>query len=295
MLSLETIDKPVQLNCDESAIDKIIREWGEYRDNGGKLATKLLTTSTKTRKDNVSYFTKILYLQPANESGINLCGFHGDCAKICLSESGHMAMETIRTQKNGTKTARWKRTHYMLAEKRAFHISLQSEIRKHYLYCDKKQLMPVVRLNGTSDISWNNVIVSNPSITFYDYTKDLSRYHSWLKRDGRVPFTNYHITFSCDEKTTPHMFFGKYGSGASGAVVFDVESFKRITKEKTIEINGKLVDIVNGDISDNRFLDYTMVDKWSNNPILVALKAKGRARKNGLRFVFTYTAGGLII
>lgn len=87
----------------------------------------------------------------------------------------------------------------------------------------------------------------------------------------------------------------RYGYGASAAVVFDVESFNRIVKEKTIEINGKLVDIVNGDSSDNRFLDYSMVDKWSTNPILIALKAKGRARKNGLRFVFTYTSGGLII
>lgn len=291
MLNLKTID-----NANESAIDKIIREWNEYRANGGKLATNLLTTSVKTRKDYATYFTKILYLQPANESGVNLCANHGDCAKICLSESGHMAMETIRTQKNGTKTARWKRTHYMLAEKQAFLKALQSEIRKHYLYCQKKQFSPVIRLNGTSDLSWNTMIVLNPEILFYDYTKDVSRYDSWLKQNGNVPFRNYHITFSCDEQITPHMFFRNHGTGSSCAVVFDTESHKRIIKEKTIEINGRKVNIINGDKSDNRFLDDLMIeDYWSNNPILVALKAKGRARKNGLRFVFTYTTGGLII
>lgn len=204
VLSLRTIDQTAR---EESAIDKIMREWGEYRANGGKLMTSLLTTSAKTKKDHIQYFTKILYLQPALESGINLCPHHGDCAKICLSESGHMAMETFRTQKNGKKTARWKRTHYMLGDKKGFDAALRHEIRKHYLYCVKKQLVPVIRLNGTSDISWHDTIVFNPSITFYDYTKDLARYRSWFKRDGRVPFINYHITFSCDEKTTPHTFF----------------------------------------------------------------------------------------
>lgn len=270
-----------------SPIEKVRKAWKEYLAGGGKLASSLLTTSAKTEKDNIGYFTRILYLQPSNESGVNLCTHAGDCAKVCLSESGHMAMETIRTERNGTKTARWKRTHYMLSEKQSFDIDLIAEIEKHQRYCMKRNIVPVIRLNGTSDIVWDRIIKRFPTIQFYDYTKDIERYNNWQnKKRKNKKRTNYHITFSADEKLTPHQFFSNHETG-SCAVVFDPISFKEIVKHRQVEIGNKMVRIINGDKTDNRFLDPKGLG-------LVALKAKGRARKTGLRFVYHYGVGGMI-
>lgn len=271
----------------ETGMERVRREWREYRSSGGKLASSLLTTSSKTEKDGIGFYTRILYLQPSNESGVNLCPHAGDCAKVCLSESGHMAMETIRTARNGEKTARWKRTHYMLSEKESFDKDLVKEIEKHIKYCTKRNLKAVIRLNGTSDIIWDRIIRLFPAVQFYDYTKDIKRFNAWQnKRKRSKKRTNYHLTFSADEKISPHSFFSSHDTG-SCATVFDPESFKAIVKQKHIEISGKIVRIVNGDITDNRFND----PKGLN---LVALKAKGRARKDGLRFVYHYGVGGMI-
>lgn len=281
-LSLATIDA-----TELSGIEKARLNWKIYRANGGKLASALLTTSTKTEKDGIGYFTRILYLQPSTESGVNMCPHAGDCAQVCLSESGHMAMETIRAERNGTKTARWKRTHYMLSERESFDHDLITEIQKHIKYCTKRSLKPVVRLNGTSDIIWDRIIRLFPGVQFYDYTKDIRRFDEWQNRKKRSKKrTNYHLTFSADEKISPHSFFLSHDTG-SCAVVFDPESFKSIVKQKYIEISGKRVRIVNGDITDNRFAD----PKGLN---IVALKAKGRAKKDGLRFVYHYGVGGMI-
>ena len=64
--------------------------------------------------------------------------------------------------------------------------------------CAKQNLIPVFRLNGTSDIRWenqtvmghNNVMDMFPDVQFYDYTKIPNRYN--------VP-SNYHLTFSRSE------------------------------------------------------------------------------------------------
>lgn len=268
-----------------TGIEKARAEWFAYRRTGGKLADYLLTTSAKTEKDNIGYFTKILYLEPADKSGVNLCINAGQCKKICLEDSGHMGMENQRCEKNGQKSARWKRTRYFLAEKINFERDLIAEIVKHIVFCQKNNLKPVIRLNGTSDISWDHIIKMFPMVQFYDYTKVYRRYEQYLNANK---LRNYHITFSADENTNLSEWFKDRKRGTI-AIVFDKNSFKAIVSRGFVELNGKKIPVINGDLSDNRFLDKPKL-------AIVALLAKGKARKCNLEFIrHYYDQTGMIV
>jgi len=131
---------------------------------------------------------------------------------------------------------------------------------------EKMELIPAVRLNGTSDILWEkigvggewvyaNIMEMFPDVQFYDYTK-------YPKRN--VP-KNYHITFSYSP------MYGKK-SDHNMAVVFK----DRIP----VKFMGRKV--VDGDENDLRFLD--------QRNVIVGLKAKGKAKKDTSGFVVEMTA-----
>jgi hypothetical protein len=67
------------------------------------------------------------------------------------------------------------------------------DIRKLVRICERDNLRPAVRLNGTSDIAWERewreLFDMFPQVQFYDYTKDPSR----LAYSHYLP-TNYHLT-----------------------------------------------------------------------------------------------------
>ena len=125
-------------------------------------------------------------------------------------------------------------------------------------------MLPCVRLNGTSDIPWHNfdIMQSFPDVPFYDYTPNKARMIDYL--DGKLP-ANYSLTFSRkeDNETACDEIIAKGGNIA--AVFKDMpESWK-----------GK--QCFNGDDSDLRFLD--------PQGVIVALKAKGKAKKDTSGFV----------
>ena len=68
--------------------------------------------------------------------------------------------------------------------------------------CEKAKaagMIPAVRLNGTSDLPWENlgIIQKFPKVQFYDYTKNAAR----MMRDSKArSLPNYHLTFSRSEK-----------------------------------------------------------------------------------------------
>jgi hypothetical protein len=97
-----------------------------------------------------------------------------------------------------------------------------------------------------------------PTVQFYDYTKIQNR------RD--LP-ANYHLTFSLAESNDEQARLA-IANGMSVAVVFR-------TKDFPTTFMG--LPVVNGDETDLRFLD----DAGS----IIALKAKGKARKDDTGFV----------
>tara|TARA_R110000850_G_scaffold21563_1_gene63456 strand:- start:109 stop:495 length:387 start_codon:yes stop_codon:yes gene_type:complete len=126
-------------------------------------------------------------------------------------------------------------------------------------------VQPVIRLNGTSDKSWLDIIREFPEIQFYDYTKVYNR----VAKD--LP-SNYHLTLSYSGANPEYArnvqaFADKYQ--ANLAVVF------RDKNKIPHTYLGR--PVINGDADDLRFLDPAGV--------VVALYAKGKGKKDTSGFV----------
>jgi hypothetical protein len=138
----------------------------------------------------------------------------------------------------------------------------------------KKDLVPVFRLNGTSDLSFEkyevirngklfrNIFSAFPEVQFYDYTKILGRKVNEI--------SNYHLTFSAADGNDIDVTKA-VAQGYNVAVVFGIK--------KTLPMPEDYVGmpVFNGDDSDLRFLD--------PKGVVVGLYAKGKAKKDTSGFV----------
>jgi len=226
---------------------------------------KLLSVSVdaKTVKsEKFGYLTGILYLAPSDESGvINTCPNASEgCRAACLYSAGRGAFESV-------KKARINKTIWFKKDQKGFMDQIDKDITALVKKAERDNMIPCVRLNGTSDLPWENIrfkdgkniMERHASIQFYDYTKSSVRIGKFL--DGKLP-SNYHLTFSRSESNAK-VAKSLFDKGATVAIVY-----------YSVPVH---VKVVNGDDSDLRFLDP------SNS--IVALKAKGKAKKDQSGFV----------
>lgn len=216
-----------------------------------------IEADAKTTKGSKNgYLTGILYLAPSNISGINTCpSASKGCSEACLFEAGRGVMYPVFR-------ARVIKTLAFYLDPSRFEASINESIRQLKVKAKNKGMIPIVRLNGTSDILWEKrtkVIQSHPDIQFYDYTKIASRFKTVLP-------PNYDLTFSLHE-TNKNQALDVLGLGGRVAVVF--------RDEPPVSFWG--VDVVNGDQNDLRFLD-------AGN-VIIGLKAKGPAKTDFSGFV----------
>jgi hypothetical protein len=247
---------------------------------------KLLTVGNpKTLKgEKQGYITAVLHLAPASTSGFNVCPMATQgCKAGCLNTAGRGGIaagnKTFASAEgalpdNAIQRARIKRTQWFFDDRPAFMLQLSDEIFSFVRKARIAGLIPVVRLNGTSDIRWENQRVSTirasyinlmemfPDVQFYDYTK--------LTNRRNVP-ANYHLTFSLAENNDAHAA-SVLAAGGNVAVVYRDKAIPQ-----TYTIAGTTRDVVSGDDSDLRFLD--------PQGVIVGLYAKGRAKKDALGFV----------
>ena len=229
---------------------------------------KLLTRGNpKTLKgDKLGYLTWLLHLSPADSSGYEVCPMSTvGCRKGCLHFAGRAGIFKKGETTNLIQQARIGRTKFFFENREAFMNQLHREITNAIKYAKVKGLIPVFRLNGTSDIAWEkirvkgyrNIFEAFPDTQFYDYSKVLGR---------KVP-KNYDLTFSKAENNYGNVMKA-IKQGLNIAVVFA----SKVLPETYLGLR-----VVNGDESDLRFLDRT-------NSI-VGLYAKGRAKRDTSGFV----------
>ena len=226
------------------------------------------------------YLTAVLYLAPADlastpERPINVCPMAelAQCKDPCLNKAGRGVFDT-------TQQARIRKTQYLFDNPDAFMAQLAKEIAALERRAEKLGLKPLVRLNGTSDIKWENAqfeyeFIHNkvrkvtlfqlfPDVQFYDYTKLPNR---------KTP-ANYDLAFSHSgvpafQKQTNRAIF----RGMRVAVVFESKS---LVQDKMR--SGFLgLPVVDGDDTDVRHID--------PQESVVALYAKGRAKRDMSGFV----------
>jgi hypothetical protein len=238
-----------------------------------RLPEKLLgiDTNAKTIKgEKYNIKTAILYLMPAMGSGVNLCANAAlaGCIKPCLFTAGRGAMSNVML-------SRLRKTLYFNQYRDLFMNQLHNELIRERAKAKRKGYKLIVRLNGTSDIRWENIKVSGyanimqalPDIQYYDYTK--------LANRKNIP-ANYDLTFSYSGVSEYLPFVEKaVANGERIAVVFR----NRAIVEAMLA-NGETflgLPVVDGDNTDIRHLD--------PKGAVVALYAKGKARRDQSGFV----------
>jgi hypothetical protein len=234
---------------------------------------KLLSSGNpKTLKSvKKGFLTFILHLAPANLSGYNVCpGASKGCTALCLNTSGRGKFDKIQA-------ARIRKTKMFFENRDEFMRLLVKDIEAGIRKAIREGLTPTFRLNGTSDIRWENIkpnlaiptgnfnfpmvearniFEAFPDVQFYDYTK--------LSNRRNIP-ANYHLTFSRSEENgakIPEAF----DHGMNVAVVFSTPKNGGLP---TVYLDRGVID---GDDTDMRFADAPNV--------FVGLRAKGDAIKS---------------
>lgn len=215
----------------------------------------------KSNRASNEYHTAILYLAPYKLSGYNVCSqATNGCIKGCLNTAGRGVYDKIQQ-------ARLRRTKFLFENRIVFLETLNDDIQKFKNYCTKRNLKPALRLNGTSDLFWesiSDIIQSNPTIQFYDYTKVANRMDKFLR--GEMP-ANYYLTFSLAENNLDKALDVVYNGGTAAAVF----------RNKNIPTQWLGLPVFNGDKTDLRFLDPKGC--W------IGLYAKGKMKKDDSNFV----------
>ena len=218
------------------------------------------------------YMTYILHLAPASLSGYNTCPkATAGCKAACLNTAGRGGMFKKGESTNVIQQARIRKTKMFFENRVQFFNDLTKDIQTAIAQSKKLGLIPVFRLNGTSDIAWEKYEVNDtglnifqifPEVQFYDYTKILGR------KVANIP--NYHLTFSAADGNDADVYRA-VTQGYNIAVVFGIK--KTLPMPETyLGLN-----VFNGDESDLRFLD--------PKNVVVGLYAKGKAKKDTTGFV----------
>jgi hypothetical protein len=226
------------------------------------MSFNLLTVSNmKTMKgEGRGYRTFVLHLAPSTVSGYNTCPMaSAGCAAACLNTAG-------RGVYANTQNARIRKTRLFFEDRETFLALLVADINAAIRRTEKAGLVPVFRLNGTSDIRWEtvpvmgfrNIMTMFPEVTFYDY--------SALPNRRNLP-PNYSLTFSRKENNDAQIPVAM-ANGMNVAVVFAGPTLPDMWNGYTV---------INGDTDDLRFLD--------PKGVVVGLKAKAKAKKDISGFV----------
>lgn len=222
------------------------------------------------------YLTGILYLAPHTLSGFQVCPKASEgCKLACLYTAGRGMYTNIQE-------SRIRKTKRFFMDREGFMAELVKNVEALIRKANRENMIPVVRLNGTSDIAWEkikcvrngvayaSIIEAFADVFFYDYTKILGRTKA-------LALPNYSLTFSLSESNDSEAMEA-LKQGYNVAVVMNTKR----TEMKPETWGG--YPVVNGDETDLRFLD-------PQGGHIVALTAKGQARKDKSGFTRDKNAG----
>lgn len=234
--------------------------------------------NTKTAKSSQvfsGYVSYIMHLSPAdlafkalNRNGSFCPMASAGCKAACLNTAG-------RGRFNSIQESSLRKTLYFILFKNEFMSHLEKEIAKLEAKAIKDGKQLVLRLNGTSDVQFENIVLKQggnifsrfPMVQFYDYTKIVRR----LEKILMIP--NYYVIFSASESNDSDVVKAlqlQYNV----AMVFD-----------KIPTSHNGAEVINGDLHDFRFKD-------ERQGVIVGLKAKGKAKHDKSGFVRIVACSG---
>jgi hypothetical protein len=278
------------------AKEAVVTQMAEYiaKEYPIKGKMRLLTpgiSNTKTAKSSNEYITAILHLAPSWLSGYNTCPMATEgCRKACLATAGRNSMKLDEFDINRNRAAQIRKTQFFYENQKGFMAQLVKEIESIVKKAEREGKNVAIRLNGTSDIRWENINVSRrfgkfaftyvnlmyafPNVQFYDYTKIANR--------KNIP-SNYYLIFSASENNEEDCKKALQ-NGMNVAVVFSAKPrgynrytgiFTKVSEPLPIHYWGYKVE--DGDKSDLRFSD--------DRGVIIGLRVKGRAALDKTGFV----------
>jgi hypothetical protein len=193
-------------------------------------------------------YTYSIYLAPANISGYNVCSHSTpECRLNCLHTSGRNGMEILSGVKTMTNDCRIKKTKLFYEQPEYFMQWLIAELERYQNKAKKDGYGFSVRLNCTSDINWQTVLINSknlfelyPDVVFYDYTKNPAKFINKPK--------NYHLTFSFTGRNEISCK-ALLQKGFNIATIFDIKNETELPKT----FMG--FPVINGDKTDYRVND----------------------------------------
>jgi len=210
-------------------------------------------------------YTYSIYLAPASLSGYNVCSHSTpECRLGCLHTSGRNGMEILSKTKTMTNDCRTKKTRLFYEQPEYFMQWLLAELVRYQNKAIKDGFGFSVRLNCTSDIDWQRVLINGknlfelyPDVVFYDYSKNPAKFINKPK--------NYHLTFSYTGRNDMSCK-ALLKQGYNVAVVFNIKNENELPKT----FMG--YPVINGDSTDYRV----------NDPkgVIIGLKFKRIADQN---------------
>ena len=236
--------------------------------------------NAKTVKgDGSEYLTAILYMTPY-KVWVETLGRYSNscpmaeqagCIDACLNTAGRGHLSSVQS-------ARMRKAQWFYNDRKSFMSQLYEDVTKFSNYCFKRGIKPCVRLNGTTDIQWENIKYDDglnifehfSDVQWYDYTKIANR-----RKVKDIP--NYHLTWSYPNADPRYaaMLDTAIENGMNAAVVFR-SNFIEVKPKCWHTWNG--YPVIDGDKDDLRFLD-------PKGGHIVALYAKGKAKKDTSGFV----------
>lgn len=214
---------------------------------GALLAAPMSNPKIAKSAKKAGVMTFVMHLAPHTVSGFNTCASATPaCIAPCLDQSGNPAAGDTK------RAARIARTQAFFRARPLFLALLKTEIDSAIKKARRANMDCAFRLNGTSDIRWESVVmhgsgqsvanyIQSQGATIYDYTKHSNR---------RAP-DFYNLTFSYlgDESRA----LAAFQSGLNVAIVFDVRRNRPLPR--AIVLGGKRIAIHDADEHDARFLD----------------------------------------
>ncbi len=271
-------------------------------------STLLTINNNKTNPDlQIGYLIGTLYLAPqkniinaahygieydakvTNLSKVNLCkNATTGCSISCIYHQG--IFKNSAFQKNKIKQARLKRTLKFLTQRDSFFEQIIKEIKSLQRKAKRRGLIPIISLNGTSDILWEkesfsykeeefkNLMELFEEVDFFDYTK-----YNILKSRKKLP-KNYYLTYSRagthrGQLIDDWQLLTSYLDKNINVAVVCTKNIKEQLLENSSYQNYK---IINGDLYNNRIKD---ISPKNENGSIILLEANKKTDINDSGFI----------
>lgn len=228
----------------------------------GSINSSAKIVKNKKVSDNYTY---IVYLAPFKLSGYNVCpDSTPECRAGCLYSSGRVKIE-CDSNKSVIRKARIIKTKLLFEQQEFFMRWMIEEMKSYQKKAERDGYAFSARLNGTSDVEWENILVDGknifdhfPNVQFYDYTKSAKRMFSVIQH-------NYHLTFSYTGRNEADAI-KVLKSNRNVAVIYNIK------KGQPLPDTWNGYPVIDGDITDYRPND--------GNGVVVGLRWKKIANRD---------------